>query len=212
MQSLDPHKIVILGQSGVGKSSIVTRFINDHYSPYMGSTIGASFFTKTVNINNQHIKLDIWDTAGQERYYSLTPMYYRGAQGAIIVYDITDVDSYQRAQNWLRELIVHYRSQSIDQFPIVYFVGNKSDLLKTGNTQRQVSFEACDQYCKEKNVSYLEVSAKTGHNIMELFHELGYKVHEKYNKSRQENKNKALYLQLDDENVVDENTSRKCCW
>src|SRR4030095_495684 len=98
------HKLVFLGDSGVGKSSIVGRFLTDHFDPCKESTIGASFSVKCVNIDGHLIKLDIWDTAGQERYRSLSPMYYRAAHAVVIVYDVNDSESYTRAMGWLKDI------------------------------------------------------------------------------------------------------------
>ena len=100
MQKREHHKIVLLGDSSVGKSSIVNRYINHRFFEYNESTIGAAFFTKHIITNERDIMLDIWDTAGQERYNSLLPMYYRGAKAAIIVYDITDHKSFDKAKQY----------------------------------------------------------------------------------------------------------------
>ena len=97
-------KVVLLGESAVGKSSLVLRFVKREFHEYQESTIGAAFLTQTVQIDDTTVKFEIWDTAGQERYHSLAPMYYRGAQAALIVYDITSKDSFIKAQNWVREL------------------------------------------------------------------------------------------------------------
>lgn len=97
-------KLVLLGESAVGKSSLVLRFVKGQFHEYQESTIGAAFLTQTVSMEDSEVKFEIWDTAGQERYNSLAPMYYRGAQAAIVVYDIMNQDSYQRAQTWVSEL------------------------------------------------------------------------------------------------------------
>lgn len=97
-------KLVLLGESAVGKSSLVLRFVKGQFHEYQESTIGAAFLTQTVSMEDSEVKFEIWDTAGQERYNSLAPMYYRGAQAAIVVYDILNQDSFQRAQTWVSEL------------------------------------------------------------------------------------------------------------
>ena len=97
-------KLVLLGDSAVGKSSLVLRFVRGQFFEYQESTIGAAFLTQTVALNDTTVKFEIWDTAGQERYHSLAPMYYRGAAAAIVVYDITNRDTFQRAKQWVKEL------------------------------------------------------------------------------------------------------------
>ena len=216
MQDLESHKIVFLGQAGVGKSSIVLRFSKDHYSPYIDSTIGASFFTKTVNINNKHVKLDIWDTAGQERYHSLAPMYYRGAHAVIITYDVTDMESFERAKEWLNEVDSYCTLKNPESQPLIYFVGNKFDLVKGEPTCRQITSDQVSQYCRSNNAYHVEVSAKSGHNVMELFHELGHRLNTKSKRGDYDpDKTKALYLQLNDLDMKEENQTSigyRCCW
>eukprot|EP00475_Leptophrys_vorax_P005527 TRINITY_DN13338_c0_g3_i1.p2 TRINITY_DN13338_c0_g3~~TRINITY_DN13338_c0_g3_i1.p2 ORF type:complete len:144 (+),score=9.47 TRINITY_DN13338_c0_g3_i1:273-704(+) len=97
-------KLVLLGDMGAGKSSLVLRFVKGQFFEYQESTIGAAFLTQTVAVSDAVVKFEIWDTAGQERYHSLAPMYYRGAAAAIIVYDITSTDSFARARKWVQEL------------------------------------------------------------------------------------------------------------
>ncbi|XP_041005393.1 ras-related protein RHN1-like isoform X3 [Juglans microcarpa x Juglans regia] len=97
-------KLVFLGDMGAGKTSLVLRFVKGQFSEYQESTIGAAFFTQVLSLNEATIKFDIWDTAGQERYHSLAPMYYRGAAAAVVVYDITSMDSFVRAKKWVQEL------------------------------------------------------------------------------------------------------------
>merc|ERR1712023_221338 len=97
-------KLVLLGDSAVGKSSLVLRFVRGQFFEYQESTIGAAFMTQTLALDDTTVKFEIWDTAGQERYHSLAPMYYRGAQAAVVVYDVTSQDSFERAQRWISEL------------------------------------------------------------------------------------------------------------
>jgi len=101
---LAQFKLVLLGESAVGKSSLVLRFVKGQFHEFQESTIGAAFLTQTVVLDDTTVKFEIWDTAGQERYHSLAPMYYRGAQAAIVVYDITNADTFTRAKSWVGEL------------------------------------------------------------------------------------------------------------
>ena len=113
-------KVVLLGESAVGKSSLVLRFVKREFHEFQESTIGAAFLTQTVQIDDTTVKFEIWDTAGQERYHSLAPMYYRGAQAALIVYDITSKDSFLKAQNWVRGL-----QRQANANIVIALVGNK---------------------------------------------------------------------------------------
>uniref|UniRef100_A0A804LSB8 Ras-related protein RHN1 n=1 Tax=Zea mays TaxID=4577 RepID=A0A804LSB8_MAIZE len=127
-------KLVLLGDVGAGKSSLVLRFVKGQFVEFQESTIGAAFFSQTLAVNDETVKFEIWDTAGQERYHSLAPMYYRGAAAAIVVYDITNAASFTRAKKWVQELQAQGNSNTI-----VALAGNKADLLDT----RQVSADVC---------------------------------------------------------------------
>ena len=159
MTNSEHHKIFLLGDSSVGKSAIVTRYINNRFFEYNESTIGASFFTKRVSHKNRDIILDIWDTAGQERYNSLLPMYYRGAQAAIIVYDITSKESFNKCVYWY--------NQVTNLIPEIFItvVGNKFDLQKN----RQVFTKDLQLIKTTKKTHFIDVSAKEDHNITTLF-------------------------------------------
>lgn len=118
------YKMVVLGHYSVGKSSIVLNFVKGEFNQNEESTIGASFLTKTIFVDRSAVKYEIWDTAGQERYYSLIPMYYRGAQVALIVYDVTSEESFQSAKRWIEEL-----KQEKPQEFLKVLVANKTDLI-----------------------------------------------------------------------------------
>eukprot|EP01095_Lingulamoeba_sp_RSL-Kostka_P005485 TRINITY_DN1681_c5_g1_i1.p1 TRINITY_DN1681_c5_g1~~TRINITY_DN1681_c5_g1_i1.p1 ORF type:complete len:205 (+),score=61.27 TRINITY_DN1681_c5_g1_i1:103-717(+) len=153
-------KLVLLGESAVGKSSLVLRFVKDQFLEYQESTIGAAFLTQTVRLNETTIKFEIWDTAGQERYHSLAPMYYRGAQAAIVVYDITSADSFDRAKNWIKEL----QRQGNPNICIA-LAGNKCDLEE----RRAVESADAELYATENGILFMETSAKTPTNVNKLF-------------------------------------------
>lgn len=153
-------KLVLLGEAAVGKSSLVLRFVKGHFQDYQESTIGAAFLTQTVCLEDITVKFEIWDTAGQERYHSLAPMYYRGAQAAIVVYDITSPDTFKRAQAWVKEL-----RQQANSNIVIALAGNKADLAQ----QRTVDNEEAETYAKENNLLYMETSAKTALNVNDLF-------------------------------------------
>lgn len=153
------YKIVLLGDSGVGKSSIASRFVDNTFSRAQDSTIGAAFFSKMFNVDGEACKLDIWDTAGQERYHSLTPMYYRGAKIGLVVFDITKPTSYEKMKQWCEE--VTQASKNI----IITVVGNKLDL----DEKRLISKDDATDFCIMNNYEYIETSAKTGLNVDKIF-------------------------------------------
>ncbi|XP_074018795.1 ras-related protein Rab-5C isoform X2 [Numenius arquata] len=146
-------KLVLLGESAVGKSSLVLRFVKGQFHEYQESTIG--------------VKFEIWDTAGQERYHSLAPMYYRGAQAAIVVYDITNTDTFVRAKNWVKEL-QRQASPNI----VIALAGNKADLA----TKRAVDFQDAQTYADDNSLLFMETSAKTAMNVNEIFMAIAKKL------------------------------------
>lgn len=157
-QVLQQAKLVLLGDMGAGKSSLVLRFVKGQFYDYQESTIGAAFLTKTMP--DQGVKFEIWDTAGQERYHSLAPMYYRGAAAAIIVYDITQSESFTKAKNWVKEL---QRQGSPNM--VMVLAGNKADLADN----RQVTAEEAQSYADENGLVLWETSAKSNTNVHEMF-------------------------------------------
>merc|ERR1712111_272057 len=147
---------VLLGESAVGKSSLVLRFVKGQFHEFQESTIGAAFLTQTVCLDDTTVKFEIWDTAGQERYHSLAPMYYRGAQAAIVVYDITNADTFERAKQWVKEL-QRQASPNI----VIALSGNKADLT----TNRIVEYDEASAYAEENGLLFMETSAKTALNV-----------------------------------------------
>jgi Ras-related protein Rab-5C len=153
-------KLVLLGESAVGKSSLVLRFVKGQFHEYQESTIGAAFLTQTVCIDDNTVKFEIWDTAGQERYHSLAPMYYRGAQAAIIVYDITSQESFLKAKTWVKEL-----QRQASPTIVIALAGNKADLAQ----KRVIEFQEAEQYASENGLLFMETSAKTAMNVNDIF-------------------------------------------
>lgn len=153
-------KLVLLGESAVGKSSLVLRFVKGQFHEYQETTIGAAFLTQTVNLDDTTVKFEIWDTAGQERYHSLAPMYYRGAQAAIVVYEITNMDTFVRAKLWVKEL-----QRQANPNIVIALSGNKADLA----SKRMVDFEEAQVYAEENSLLFMETSAKTAMNVNDIF-------------------------------------------
>lgn len=154
-------KLVLLGDTAVGKSCLVVRFVRDEFFEFQEPTIGAAFLTQTVSLDEGvTVKFEIWDTAGQERYRSLAPMYYRGAAAAIVVYDVTNKDSFTGAKSWVKEL-----QRRGDPNVIIALAGNKADL----EARRKVDYEEAHQYAEENDILHMETSAKTARNVKDLF-------------------------------------------
>merc|ERR1712054_757968 len=153
-------KLVLLGDSAVGKSSLVLRFVRGQFFEYQESTIGAAFLTQTVTLQDTTVKFEVWDTAGQERYHSLAPMYYRGAAAAIVAYDITNRDTFRRAKQWVKEL-----QRQGNPNIVIALAGNKSDL----SSKRKVEPEDAETYANDNGIFFMETSAKTATNVNELF-------------------------------------------
>ena len=152
------YKIVVLGNTNVGKTCLVHRFANDMFLDSSQPTIGANFVTKRLEMDNCFYKFEVWDTAGQEKYRSLTPMYYKGAAAALIVYDVSSPNSLEGARDWIKELHDH-----APPTVVIGLVGNKLDL------SRAVSRESAAQLAQRFSLLHTEVSAKTGENIQETF-------------------------------------------
>uniref|UniRef100_A0A8C7P208 RAB31, member RAS onco family n=1 Tax=Oncorhynchus mykiss TaxID=8022 RepID=A0A8C7P208_ONCMY len=156
-------KVCLLGDTGVGKSSIVCRFVQDHFDHNVSPTIGASFLTKTVPCGHELHKFLIWDTAGQERFHSLAPMYYRGSAAAVIVYDITKLDSFQTLKKWVKELKEHGPEDII-----VALAGNKKDL----GDIREVPMKEAKDFAESIAAIFMETSARNAVNVEELFQKI----------------------------------------
>ncbi|CAN7070867.1 unnamed protein product [Brassica oleracea var. botrytis] len=161
-------KLVLLGDVGAGKSSLVLRFVKDQFVEFQESTIGAAFFSQTLSVNDATLKFEIWDTAGQERYHSLAPMYYRGAAAAIIVFDVTNQASFERAKKWVQELQAQVGNTNM----VMALAGNKSDLLDA----KKVSAEEAQTYAQENSLFFMETSAKTAANVKEIFYEIARRL------------------------------------
>ncbi|KAF5460127.1 hypothetical protein F2P56_020018, partial [Juglans regia] len=153
-------KLLLIGDSGVGKSCLLLRFADDSYLDSYISTIGVDFKIRTVEQDGKTIKLQIWDTAGQERFRTITSSYYRGAHGIIVVYDVTDQESFNNVKQWLNE-IDRYASENVNKL----LVGNKSDL--TAN--KVVSYETAKAFADEIGIPFMETSAKNSTNVEQAF-------------------------------------------
>ncbi|CAF9909297.1 MAG: hypothetical protein HETSPECPRED_008927 [Heterodermia speciosa] len=181
-------KLVLLGEAAVGKSSLVLRFVNNDFQENKEPTIGAAFLTQKCNLPHRTIKFEIWDTAGQERFASLAPMYYRNAQSALVVYDLTKPTSLVKARHWVAEL-----QRQASPGIVIALVGNKLDLTNEQSTEdpaihgddegsttetaeaesdgdaRKISTKEGREYAEEEGLLFFETSAKSGVNVQEVF-------------------------------------------
>ncbi|KAK9815512.1 hypothetical protein WJX72_004893 [[Myrmecia] bisecta] len=161
-------KLVLLGDSGVGKSCLVLRYVRGQFDPNSKVTVGAAFMSHSVHLpDGTTVKFEIWDTAGQERYASLAPLYYRGASAAAVVYDITSKESFQKAKHWVSEL---QKNASGDI--VIILVGNKTDLVEL----REVTPEDGQEYASRNDMLFIETSAKTAANVSEIFETVAKKL------------------------------------
>eukprot|EP00357_Protocruzia_adherens_P019983 CAMPEP_0115021328 /NCGR_PEP_ID=MMETSP0216-20121206/30817_1 /TAXON_ID=223996 /ORGANISM="Protocruzia adherens, Strain Boccale" /LENGTH=204 /DNA_ID=CAMNT_0002393655 /DNA_START=44 /DNA_END=658 /DNA_ORIENTATION=- len=153
-------KLVLIGDSAVGKSSILIRFADDTFSENYLNTIGVDFRFRTLGLDAKNVKLQIWDTAGQERFRTLTSTYYKGADGAILVYDCTNRESYNNIADWISEI----RKHAGDEINIL-LIGNKSDLEE----EMEVTPDEAEVFASEHNIKFMSASAKTAFQITEAF-------------------------------------------
>jgi len=158
-------KVIILGDSNVGKTSLMNQYVHKRFSNQYKATIGADFLTKEIMIEDKLVTLQIWDTAGQERFQSLGVAFYRGADSCVLTYDITDAKSFDNLESWMDEFLVHANPSNPSTFPFVV-LGNKSDLAN----RRQVSTQKAKSWCSGKNdIPYYETSAKEAVNVEQAF-------------------------------------------
>jgi len=167
-------KILLIGDSGVGKSCLLLRFADDSWTDSHISTIGVDFKIKTLNCDGKVIKLQIWDTAGQERFRTITSSYYRGAQGIILVFDCTDMESFNNVKQWLGE-IDRYACENVNKL----LVGNKTDLVQG----RVVDKSVASEFAESMSIPYIETSAKNASGVEEAFMMMARAIKERLSSS-----------------------------
>ncbi|KAL7713406.1 Rab family GTPase [Entamoeba marina] len=151
---------VLIGESGVGKSNLLLRFTRNEFDSEKRSTIGVEFATRSIQHENKVIRAQIWDTAGQERYRAITNAYYRGAVGALVVYDITKENTFKSIERWLSEL-----KDNADPKIVIMIIGNKADLSQT----REIEEATAKEFCQNQNLFFFETSALDGSNVETAF-------------------------------------------
>eukprot|EP00128_Syssomonas_multiformis_P018466 Colp12_sorted_trinity150504_noHs@1113 len=163
-------KYIIIGDTGVGKSCLLLQFTDKRFQPVHDLTIGVEFGARMIDIDNKKIKLQIWDTAGQESFRSITRSYYRGAAGALLVYDITRRETFNHLTTWLEDARQHSNSNMV-----IMLIGNKSDL----DARRAVSKEEGEQFARDHGLIFMETSARTAANVEEAFINTAKQIYDK---------------------------------
>ncbi|KFP80850.1 PREDICTED: ras-related protein Rab-17 [Acanthisitta chloris] len=154
------YKVVLLGSMSVGKSSLAYRYMKNDFKELL-PTVGCAFFTKTLNLEAATVKFEIWDTAGQEKYHSVCHLYYRDAHAALVVYDIANKETFNKAKLWLVELEKKFLPNEI----VIALVGNKIDLA----AEREVATEEGQEFARTKDLLFMETSAKSNHQVNDIF-------------------------------------------
>jgi len=194
-------KLVLIGDSDVGKSSLLIRFADDYYSDSYISTIGVDFRIKTVDVGGgAKVTLQIWDTAGQERFRNMTSSYYRDAEGIIIVFDLGDLSSFEHLKEWIREI-----DQIAPKDVVKLVVGNKADLL---GDDRQVSVDQLQRFAEEFELQYVEVSAKTRVGVDTAFTEMAKRLNTQFAKREKPVEPNKVILQ---EATEEQKVPSSCC-
>jgi len=168
-------KLLLIGDSGVGKSCLLLRFADDTYTETYISTIGVDFKIRTVEMGGKVIKLQIWDTAGQERFRTITSSYYRGAHGIIVVYDVTDMETFSQVSKWLQEI---ERFAGADVMKMI--VGNKCDL----QSKKVVEFRDAKEFADTHGIPFFETSAKANQHVEQAFLDLTKAIKENINQNK----------------------------
>ncbi|OQS03284.1 Rab8 family GTPase [Thraustotheca clavata] len=161
-------KLLLIGDSGVGKSCLLMRYSDDSFTSSFITTIGIDFKVKTIDVDGKRVKLQIWDTAGQERFRTITTAYYRGAMGILLVYDVTDDHSFQNVRNWMRQIQQH-ASPNVNKI----LIGNKCDV---DPSERVVTKQQGEELAAEYGVQFFETSAKSNLNVEEAFRSIAVDV------------------------------------
>ena len=199
-------KIILIGNASVGKTSIFNKFINGEFSKTYKSTITVECKSKYLKLDkNLFAKLNIWDTCGTEIYRAVTQQYYRGAQGAIVIFDLTKQNTFNDLKKWIKDI------KSCGEKNIqILIVGNKLDLIG----QRKVTQSQAVNFCRENNYKYIEASAKDGTNILKIFEEMSFDLASKHQKQKEKEinkkyKEKTLGLSINDD--ISEKKKKGCC-
>jgi Ras-related protein Rab-8A len=198
-------KLLMIGDSGVGKSCLLLRFVDDSFTTSFITTIGIDFKIRTIEIDGKRIKLQIWDTAGQERFRTITTAYYRGAMGILLIYDVTDESSFNNIRNWIRNIEQH-ASDNVNKI----LVGNKADM---DESKRAVPTARGQELADEFGIKFFETSAKTNLNVEQVFFTLGRDIKQRLEESESRVEPNTIKLNNPDQVNGPENARQKsnCC-
>ncbi|CAO3670600.1 hypothetical protein G6F70_003948 [Rhizopus microsporus] len=199
---LKKFKLVFLGEQSVGKTSLITRFMYDTFDNTYQATIGIDFLSKTMYLDDRTIRLQLWDTAGQERFRSLIPSYIRDSSVCVVVYDITNRNSFLNTSKWIDDVRAE-RGTDV----IIVLVGNKTDL----NDRRQVTVEEGEKKARDYNIMFIETSAKAGYNVKALFRKIGHALPGMENDASDEQKEQLTKVDLTDTSTRKEEASSCAC-
>ena len=179
------YKIMVLGESKVGKTSLIKRFTKDQFGGVYLTTVGMDFQDKIIEIEDKKIRMQVWDTAGQERFRNVTKSYFQSSHGLLVVYDITDKESFEKINFWMKNI-----KENAPENAKLILVGNKCDLAN----ERQVSYEEGEKKASNYNIKFFESSAKDGTNVKEFFF---YLANEIYQDEKTKGKDNKKTVQLD---------------
>jgi Ras-related protein Rab-1A len=193
-------KLLLIGDSGVGKSCLLLRFADDTYTESYISTIGVDFKIRTIELDGKTVKLQIWDTAGQERFRTITSSYYRGAHGICVVYDVTDMDSFNNVKQWLQE-IDRYATEGVNKL----LVGNKSDM----SDKKVVEYTVAKEFADSLGIPFLETSAKNASNVEQAFLTMARQIKERMGTTTANNTKPSV--QVGQGQGVGNNNNSSCC-
>ena len=197
-------KMILIGDSSVGKSNILLKYLKNEFDQSSKATVGVEFGTKTVEMNDKKIKIQIWDTAGQERYRSITSAYYKGAKGAFIVYDITRRNTFDNIDKWISDL-----KTNGDNNISIMLIGNKSDL----SDKREVETNEGIKKSEETKIAFMETSALSGENIIKAFNELIEQIYQNNCLNVEEDIDIEIDkgVNLSEEKKENNDTKKTCC-
>ncbi|CAG9312959.1 unnamed protein product [Blepharisma stoltei] len=198
-------QVIIVGDTGVGKTCLQLRFSENSFKEQHSVTIGVEFGAKNIQVGSQTIKLQIWDTAGQETYRSITKSFYQRADGVILVYDATARHTFENCENWLEEI-----RQNSAADVVIFLIGNQVDLIEKGQEDRQVAYEEGKLFAEKQRLSgFIETSAKSGINVNEAFYEFSKVLFERWKERREFKPATQPRIELRPTVI---NKKKKCCY
>ena len=198
-------QLLIIGDSSVGKTSLITRYTNGTFKEEYLATVGLDYYSKEEVINNKTINIKLWDTAGQERYKSLTQNYFKNAEGVLLTYDITNSESFDNLKEWISSIKKNMEGKDI--FIPVIIIGNKIDM----EDSRETSKEDAEKFAKENNYKYFETSAKTGEGVDDAIRELVIQILKQNGQIDDQKEARASSVQIKEENSDKKNEKKKGC-